>query len=170
MQWYVYLVLVSAVAVIGGLAFNIFGQPLWAFVELRRRVLEQMRVLENIALPAPRELAVSSRQIAEYDASVRTLRESQRALGALGSQLLVFSESEPAACGALGAAGLNPVVAGGYLIEFSMVDPGPDVDRNDLRQKLRRALRVGNAARAFARPAGDALFTVNAGTIDLSNI
>jgi hypothetical protein len=170
MQWYVYLVLVSAVAVIGWLAFNILGQPLRAFVELRHRVLAQMRVLETIVLPVPRELAVSSRQIAEYDAAVKTLRASQRACAELGSQLLAFGESEPLACGAVAALGLNPVAAGGHLIEFSMLHPGPDVDKNDLRQKLRKALRVGNAAHAFAKPAGDALFAVQTGTIDLSNI
>jgi hypothetical protein len=171
MQWYVYLVSASAVAVIGWLALDILGQPLRAFAELRRGVLEQMRVLENIALPAPRELAVSSRQIAEYDAAVKTLRTSQRALGELGSRLLAFGESEPVACGAVAAFGMNPVSAGSDLIAFSMLDPGPDVDRNGLRQALRKALRVGGAMRAFARAAGgDGLFAVKAGSIDLSNV
>jgi hypothetical protein len=170
MQWYVYLVLVSAVAVIGWLAFNILGQPFWAFVELRRRVLQQMRDLDNIALPAPRELAVSSRQIAEYDAAVKTLRTAQRACGELGSELLAFGESEPVACSAVTALGWNPVAAGGCLIAFSMAHPGPDADRNDLRQGLRKALRVGSAAHAFARSADSALLAVNAGAIDLSNI
>src|ERR1700761_7117093 len=133
MQWYVVLVSASAVAVIGWLGFDMLGQPLRAFIELRRSVLEQMRVLENISLPTPRELAVTSRQIAEYDAAVKTLRASQRALGELGSQLLAFGESEPVACGVIAAFGVNSVAAGGLLIAFSMAAPGPDVDRNSLR-------------------------------------
>jgi hypothetical protein len=62
-----------------------------------------MRVLGNISLPKPRETAVSSREIREYDQAVRNVRQAQRIFRDLGSRMLAFGENEPAARNVVGA-------------------------------------------------------------------
>ncbi len=121
MQWYVDLITISATAVLGWFASELLGRPIQALFELRRRVLEQMLVLEKISLPKPRETAVSSREIHEYNQAVRNVREAQRIVGDLGSQLLAFGENEPATRNALGLLGLNLVAAGSGLIKLELL-------------------------------------------------
>jgi hypothetical protein len=146
MQWYVYLTTISATVVLGWLAFELLGRPIRAFFDLRRKVLEQMLVLGNIALPKPRETAVSSREIHEYNQAVRNAREAQRIFRDLGSQLLAFGENEPAARDALAAIGLNLVAAGGGLIGLSVAYSRTDTNRAGLRNQIEKALRLTNAA------------------------
>jgi hypothetical protein len=148
MQWYVYLISISASAVLGWFVLELLGRPIQAFLELRRKILEQMRVLGNISLPKPREMAVSSRQIREYDQAVKNVREAQRAFRNLGFQLLAFGENEPAACNALGLLGFNLVAAGSELIQLSKAYPRPDTDRTRLQNQIKRALGVTDAAPA----------------------
>src|SRR5258706_12984923 len=95
MQWYVYLITISATAVLGWFAFELLGRPIRAFFELRRKVLEQLLVLGNIALPKPRETAGSSREIRQYDQAVRNVREEERVFPDVGSQIRAFGENEP---------------------------------------------------------------------------
>ena len=111
MQWYVYLITLSASAALGWFASELLGQPIRAFFELRRKILEQMRVFGSISLPKPREMAVSSQQIREYDQAVRNVREAQRIFRNLGFRLLAFGENEPTTRNALGLLGFN-LVAG----------------------------------------------------------
>lgn len=151
MQWYVYLITISATAVLGWFAFELLGRPIRAFFELRRKVLEQMLVLGNISLPKPRETAVSSREIHEYDQALRSAREAQRIFRDLGSQLLAFGENEPAARNVAGAMGLNPVAAGSGLIELSAAYSSRNTDRAGLRNQIEKALRLTDAAPAASR-------------------
>ena len=151
MQWYVFLITISATAVLGWVALELLGRPIRAFFELRRKVLEQLLVLGNIALPKPRETAVSSRDIREYDQAVRNVREAQRVFRDLGSQLLAFGENEPAARNALVAMGLNLVAAGSGLIGRSVAYSRTDTDRAGLRIQIERALRSTDAAPAASR-------------------
>jgi hypothetical protein len=151
MQWYVYLTTISATAVLGWVALDILGRPIRAFFDLRRNVLEQMLVLGNISLPKPRETAVSSREIHEYDQAMRNVREAQRIFRDLGSQLLAFGENEPAARNALAAIGLNLVSAGSGLIGLSVAYSRPDSDRAGFRNQIEKALRLTDAAPAASR-------------------
>ena len=151
MQWYVYLIMISATAVLSWLAFELLGRPIRAFVELRRKIVNQMLVLGNISLPKPRETAVSSREIREYNQAVRDVREAQRIFRNLGFRLLAFSENEPATCNALGLLGLNIVAAGGGLIRLSEAYPRPDTDRAGLQHQIKRALGVTDATPATSR-------------------
>jgi hypothetical protein len=151
MQWHVCLISISASAVLGWFVFELLGRPIRAFFGLRRKILEQMRVLGNISLPKPREMAVSSRQIREYDQAVRNVREAQRAFRNLGFQLLAFGENEPATCNALGLLGFNLVAAGSELIKLSEAYPGPDTDRAGLQNQIKRALGVTDAVPAASR-------------------
>jgi hypothetical protein len=116
-----------------------------------------MLLLETITLPKPRELAVSSREINEYDQAVRNVREAQRALRNLGSKLLAFVENEPAAYNALAATGLNVAEAGNRLIELSVSYSQSHIDRADLRRQIKKALRSTDAATASYRFGGEFL-------------
>ncbi len=151
MQWYVYLITISATAVLGWFVFELLGRPIRAFFELRRKILEQMLVLGNISLPKPREMAVSSLEIREYDQAVRNVREAQRIFRNLGFRLLAFGENEPATRNALGLLGLNLVAAGSELIKLSEAYPRPDTDRAGLQNQIKRALGVTDAAPAASR-------------------
>ena len=147
-----YLITISATAVLGWFAFELLGRRIRAFLELRRKILEQMRVLGNISLPKPREMAVSSREIHEYDQAVRNVREAQRIFRNLGFRLLAFSENEPATRNAVGLLGLNLVAAGSGLIKLSEAYSRPDTDRAGLRNQIEKALRVTDAAPAASSP------------------
>ena len=151
MQWYVYLITLSASAVLGWHGYELLGRPIRAFFELRRKILGQMRVLGNISLPKPREMAVSSQQIREYDQAVRNMREAQRIFRNLGFRLLAFVENEPAARNALGLLGFNLIAAGSELIKLSEVYPRPDTDRAGFQNQIRRALGVTDASLAASR-------------------
>jgi hypothetical protein len=151
MQWYVFLITISATAVLGWVALELLGRPIRAFFELRRKVLEQLHVLGNISLPKPRETAVSSREIHEYDQAVRNVRDARRIFRDLGSQLLAFGENEPATRNAVGLLGLNLVAAGSGLIKLSEAYSRPDTDRASLRNQIEKALRVTDAAPAASR-------------------
>jgi hypothetical protein len=151
MQWYVYLITLSASAALGWFASELLGRPIRAFFELRRKILEQMRVLGNISLPKPREMAVSSRQIREYDQAVRNVREARRIFRNFGFQLLAFGENEPATRNALGLLGFNLVAAGSELIKLSEAYPRPDTNRAGLQNQIKRALGVTDASPAASR-------------------
>jgi hypothetical protein len=151
MQWYVCLVSISALAVLGWLVFELLGRPVRTFCELRRKILVQMRVLGNLPLPKPREMAVSSRQIREYDQAVRNVRQARRVFRDLGFRLLAFAENEPATHNALGLLGFNVVVAGGKLIKLAEAYPRPDTDRTKLQNQIKRALGVTDAVATAPR-------------------
>ncbi len=151
MQWYVYLTTIAATAVLGWFVFELLGRPIRAFFELRRKILEQVLVLGNMALPKPREMAVSSLEIREYGHAVRNVREAQRVFSNLGFRLLAFGENEPATRHALGLLGFNLVVAGSELIKLSEAYPRPDTDRAGLQNQIKRALGVTDAALAPTR-------------------
>ncbi|MDR3389404.1 MAG: hypothetical protein P4L92_20360 [Rudaea sp.] len=148
MQWYVYLITISATTVLGWFAFELLGRRIRAFLELRRKIVRQMLILGNISLPKPREMAVTSREIREYDESVRNVREAQRTFRNLGFRLLAFSENEPATRNALGLLGVNLVAAGSDLIKLSEAYPRPDTDRAGLQNQIRAALGAAEAAPA----------------------
>jgi hypothetical protein len=150
MQWYVFLISITATAVLGWVGLEMLGRPIRAFFDLRRKVLGQMLVLGNISLPKPRETAVSSREISEYNRAVRNVRAAQRIFRDLGSQLLAFGETEPAARNVVTAMGFNLVAAGSGLIRLSAAYSRPGADPAGLHKLIEKALRVTNAAAAAA--------------------
>jgi hypothetical protein len=151
MQWYVYLTTIAATAVLGLFGYELLGRPIRAFFALRRKILAQMLVLKNIPLPKPRELAISSLEIREYDQAVADVRTAQRIFRNLGFQLLAFGENEPATSNALGLLGLNLVAAGSGLIKLSEAYSRPDTGRASLRNQIKKALRTTDAAPAASR-------------------
>ena len=151
MQWYVYLTTISATAVLAWVVLELLGRPILALLDLRRKVFEQMLVLRNISLPKPRETAVSSRDIHEYDQATRNVREAQRIFSELGSELLAFSENETAASKAVAVLGLNLVAAGSGLVRLSVAYSRRDTDRAGLCNQIEKALRLTDAAPGASR-------------------
>jgi hypothetical protein len=172
MQWYVYLTTIAATAVLGLFGYELLGRPIRAFFALRRKILAQMLVFKKIPLPKPRELAISSRAISEYNQAVRNVRQAQRIFRNLGFRLLAFSENEPATRNALGLLGLNLVAAGSGLIKLSEAYSRPDADRAGLRNQIEKALRVTVAAPAASsqRPRRDNLIEYQTKFIYLRDI
>ena len=101
MQWYVYLILIATTAFLGQVIIELVSRPVRAIFHLRRKALDVLRASAKISLPKPRELAISSREIRDYDRAVRNVRQAQRIFFSLGTQLLAFGENEPTirACG-----------------------------------------------------------------------
>ena len=142
MQWYVILVTAAGTGALGWFALEFLGRPIRAFFDLRLQVRQQLLFLANVALPKPREAVFTSREIQEYDVALKSVREAQRILRDLGSQMLAFGESEPAACKAIAPLGYDPIAAGRSLIGLSNTYDRYGVDRADFRNKIEKALRL----------------------------
>lgn len=142
MQWYVYLMTASAAVVCSWSSLVLFSRPVRLLSDLRREVLAQVLAFGNIATPRPRETAVTSQQIREYDEAVRKLREGKRIFRDLGSQLLAFRESEPTLCAMIRLFGLDIVAAGKRLNDLAETCSQPGPERLRLRHDIENALRV----------------------------
>ena len=140
MQWYVYLVTVSALAFWGQIAAEFVSRPIRNIFRLRRQAIEALLASSKTSLPKPRELAASSQQIREYNEAVRNVAEAQRIFRDLGVQLLVTGESEPAVRTLVGLVGLNLDRAGEKLIALSDIYAKATIDSEPLRRELATAL------------------------------
>jgi hypothetical protein len=139
MQWYVYLLAVEATGGFGWFAVQ-FLLPIRNFFDLRL-VRRQMLFLANVRAPQPRETCVTFEQIQRYDTDLKNVREAQRILRELGSYLLAFGESEPAACIVIKPFGFDPFIAGRNLIGLSNTLDRYGADRAAFRKKAEKALR-----------------------------
>jgi hypothetical protein len=158
MQWYVNLMTILAIAVLAWIVVEWLGRPIRAMLDLRHDVLQQLRALACVAPPSPRETAVSTREIREYDLAVRNVRHAQSIFNELGTQLLAFGENEPLAVNALASIGLHPVAAGSALIGLSAGYSRPEIDRAGLREQIEGALRLRRAAGAANPTLSEPLF------------
>ena len=140
MQWYVYLLTIAATGAFVWFAFEFLGRPIRNFFDLRRSVRDQMLLLGNVPAPQPRETCVTSEQIRRYDIELKNVREAQRALRHLGSQMLAFAESETAACIAIKPFGFDPSLAGRSLIDLSNTLDRYGTDRAVHRKNVDKAL------------------------------
>jgi hypothetical protein len=144
MQWYLNLITVAATGAFGWFALELVGRPIRKFFDLRRLVRHQMH-LANVTVPQPRETCVSSAQIQQYDQHLKDVRDAQRILRDLASQMLAFSQSETAACVAIRPLGFDPSSAGRSLISLSNTLDRHGADRADLRKNVETALRFSEA-------------------------
>ena len=144
MQWYVYLLTVTATGGFGWFAVQFLGRPIRNFFDLRRLVRHQMLFLANVPAPRPRETCVTFEQIQRYDTDLKNVREAQRILRELGSHLLAFGESEPAACIVIKPLGFDPFIAGRNLIGLSNTLDRYGTDRAALRKNVEEALRFSS--------------------------
>ncbi len=161
MWWYVYLITIPAAAFLGQVAVELIGQPIRTVLRLRHQAIERMLAFKDLSLPRPREAAVSSRQIREYDQAVRNVRKAQRTFGDLGAQLLAFCESEPAIRSLMALCGLNVVSAGHELIHLSGVYATVKIDSDELRHAIEEAHHAVSRALAVSRRlSGDDLIKI----------
>ena len=150
MQWYVYLVTVSALAFWGRIAVEFISRPIRTIFRLRRRALAWTLAFCKTALPQPRELAISSQQIREYDHAVQNVAQAQRIFRDLGVQLLAIGENEPAVRSLMGLMGLNIDLAGEKLIALSEIYANATIDSAQLRREIAAAiLDIRSALAAF---------------------
>jgi hypothetical protein len=148
MQWYVYLITIPAAALLAQVAVELAGRPLRTVFRLRRKALERILSFRNISLPIPREFAISSRQIREYDQAVSNLRAAQRIFGDLGAQFLALGESEPTIRILVALFGLDMVRAGHELINLAEAYATAAADS---RLAIERALQATSTALAVSR-------------------
>jgi hypothetical protein len=168
MQWYVYLVAISSVAFLGQVAVELVGRPLQTVFDLRRRALAQTLSFRNISLPMSRELAISSRQIREYDRAARDVKAAQCISYDLGAQFLSFSESEPTIRILVALFGLDTVRVGRELINLSEIYATAKTDSDELRHAVEQALQATNIALAASRRlSGDDLIRIRPEPMDL---
>ena len=147
MQWYVYLMTASAAVVFSWSSLVLFGRPVRLLFDLRRDVLAHLFLLGSIAVPSPRDTAVTSRQIREYDEAVRKLREAEQVFRDLGSRLLAFRESESMLCAMLRLFGLDLLAAGDRLNDLAATCSQPADKRAGLCHDIEDALRAATPAR-----------------------
>jgi hypothetical protein len=161
MQWCVYLMTIPALFFLGQMALELIGRPIQTSLRLRHKALERMLAFRNMQLPGPRELAISSRQIREYDQAARNVRQAQRTFADLGAQLLAFSESEPTIRALMALCGLDTVRAGHELINLAEVYATAKTDRDELRRAIEKAHQATMTALAVSRPpSGDGLIKI----------
>jgi len=141
MQWYVNLVTIAGAGILGWIVLEFLGKPIRTFFDLRDQVRAQPLLLANAAPPKPRETISTSLEIQQYD-DLKAGREAQRVLCDLGSQMLVFSENEIAACNGIATFGFDAVAAGRGLIALSNIYYRDRTDRADFSSTIEGALRL----------------------------
>jgi len=161
MQWYVYLITISAVLFLGRVTLELIGRPIRTILRLRHAALEQMLIFRNMQLPGPRELAVSSLEIRKHDQASRNVRQAARSFAALGSQLLAFNESEPTVRTLMALCGLDAVRAGHGLIHLSDAYAAAKIDSDEHRRAVKQAHQAAMMALAGSRRlSGDGLISI----------
>lgn len=97
-----------------------------------------MLLLANVSPPKPRETVPTFQEIQEYDAALKSVREGQRILRVLGTQILAFGESEFAARLMIVQLGFDPVAAGRGLIGLANTFDRYGADRADFATQSKR--------------------------------
>ena len=151
MQWYVCLITIPALFFLGQVIVELIGRQTRTILRLRNRALERVLAFRNLRLPGPRELAVSSRDIREYDEAARNVRHAQRTFAELGAQLLAFGESEPTVRTLMALCGLDIVLAGHELTNLSEIYAAAKIDSDERRHAIEKARQATIVALAASR-------------------
>ncbi len=151
MQWYVYLVTISAAAFLSQVTVELVKRPVLTILRLRRTALERMLAFSKTSLPKPREMAITSREIREYDQAVRRAKEAQCTFRDLGVRLLLLSETETAIRALIRLLGLDIERAGRELIHLSEIYATATTDSEGLRREIAKSVLSTCAALAACR-------------------
>ncbi len=151
MQWYVYLVTFSAGAYLGQVAVELVKRPVLTVLRLRRSALGRMIAFSKISLPKPREMAISSLEIRQYDQAVRNVKDAQRTFRDLGVRLVLLSETESAIHAVMKLFGLDMGRAGQELIHLSEIYANSTTDSEQLRREIAKSVLRTCAALAAYR-------------------
>jgi hypothetical protein len=155
MQWYVYLIMIPAALFLGQITVELFGQPVQAILQLRQHVLERLLAFRDVALPKPRETAVSSQQIREHDLAARNVRQAQLTFHDLGAQLVALSETERTICALMTFCGLDVALAGHELIKLSQAYAVAKCDSEKARRAIEDAHLAASCALTVSRRRSD---------------
>jgi hypothetical protein len=169
MQWYVYLITVAALIFLWKIAAELVSGPISRAFYLRRETLAQIAFFRNIALPMPRELAVTSQEIREYEQAVQTLRSAERRFADLGSRFLALSESHPAIQVLTVTLGLDMTRVGHALIDLAHAYASAGTDSGKVRHRINKAVRATDTALKITRRSRDALTRIRLEPIYLRN-
>jgi hypothetical protein len=151
MQWYVYLVTISAVAFLTQVAFELAKRPVLTILRLRRTALGRMLAFSKTSLPKPREMAITSLEIRAYDQAVRNAKNAHRTFRDLGVRLLLLSETEAAIRTVMRLFGLDIERAGRDLIHLSELYATAATDSEELRREIAKSVLSTCAALAAYR-------------------
>jgi hypothetical protein len=151
MQWYVYLVTIFAAAFLIQVAVELVKRPVLTILRLRRIAVGRMLAFSKLSLPKPRELAISSLEIREYDQAVRNAKDAQRTFRDLGVRLLLLSETEAAIRAVARLFGLDIERAGQELIHLSELYATATTDSEELRREIAKSVLSACAALAAYR-------------------
>jgi hypothetical protein len=169
MQWYVYLITVAALGFLWKIAAELVSEPISHAFCLRRQTLTQMALFRNIALPRPRELAITSQEIRQYDQAVENLRNAQQAFAELGSRFLALSESHPAIQALTVTLGLDMTQVGHALVDLAHAYASARIDKGEVRHRINKALQATDTALKITRRSRDALTGIRLEPIYLHN-
>jgi hypothetical protein len=162
MHWYVYPLAAFASVFLGHFLVDQVGQPIRSVLRLRRIALTRMTLFRKVALPRPRELAITSQAIHEHELAVRNLRGAMAAFYNLGTRLLAIGEGEPAVRIVMSLLGLNVVQAGRALIALSRICATAGIDSDENRRAIGRALHTSGIALGAVRPCSrDSLINIH---------
>lgn len=151
MQWYVYLVTISATAFLIQVAIELVKRPVLTILRLRRTAIGQMLAFSKASLPKPREMAITSLEIREYDQAVKRAKDAQRIFRDLGVRLLLLSETEAAIRALMRLLGLDIERAGRELIHLSRIYATATTDSEELRREIAKSVLCTCAALAAYR-------------------
>lgn len=151
MQWYVFLLTIPAVYFLGQVIVELILRPVQTILSLRHRALERLAAFHDMALPGPRELAVSSLQIRKHDHSVRNVRLAQRTFADLGAELKALGESEPLIGAVMRLGGLDMERAGDQLISLSEIYATATIDSDEIRHAIEKARHAASCALGVAQ-------------------
>jgi hypothetical protein len=152
MQWYVYPLSIFAIAFLGYIVLEQIGRPIRSVLRLRRTALERMLLVQKLALPRPRELAITSHAIHEYNLAVRNLRGAQVTFHGLGTRLLALGESEPCVRILMNFLGFNVALSGRALIRLSQVYAAVVIDSAENHRAIAWAIQASHIALGAHRP------------------
>lgn len=151
MQWYVDLMTLAAAAFLWKVAAELIGRPLTSVFRLRRESQARLLSCCKLSLPRPRELAISSQAIRDYDRAMRDVRNAERVFADLGARFLALSESEPAIRSLMALFGFDTVLAGHELINLSQVYASARSDSGEFRREIEQAIEAASLALVVSR-------------------
>src|SRR5690349_14829480 len=146
MQWYIDLIAIAVAAFLARLAAGLICGPIREAFCLRRESLARITAFRNIPLPKPRELAITSQEIRDYDRAVQNLRNIERIFADLGARFLSLSESEPNIRNLMKMVGLDTVLAGNELINLSQVYASARTNSGEVRNEIANSLQSTSTA------------------------
>ena len=161
MQWYIYLISAAAALFLWKIVADLISGPIHTVFALRRKALARITRLRQTSLPRPRELAITSQEIRQYDHAVQSLRGAEQAFADLGTRFLALGENHPAVRSLLVVCGLDMISVGQELLNLSTTYASIKIESGEARHRINQAFQaVDIALKVAPRHSADALMTI----------